>query len=51
MALAPEIEAKILRYYHVEKWRNGTIARQLHIHHSSVERVLRQAGDCATSFL
>jgi len=44
MALAPEIEAKILRYYHVEKWRNGTIARQLHIHHSSVERVLRQAG-------
>jgi len=44
MTLAPEIEAKILRYYHVEKWRNGTIARQLHIHHSSVERVLRQAG-------
>lgn len=44
MTLAPEIEAKILRYYHVEKWRNGTIARQLRIHHSSVERVLRQAG-------
>lgn len=44
MTLSPEIEAKILRYYHVEKWRNGTIARQLHIHHSSVERVLRQAG-------
>ncbi|MDP2829341.1 MAG: IS21 family transposase [Sulfuricellaceae bacterium] len=44
MTLALDIEAQILRYYHVEKWRNGTIARQLHIHHSSVERVLRQAG-------
>lgn len=44
MTLTPEIEAQILRYYHVEKWRNGTISKQLHIHHSSVERVLRQAG-------
>jgi transposase len=44
MTLAPEIEAQILRYYHVEKWRNGTIAKQLQIHHSSVERVLRHAG-------
>ena len=44
MTLAPDIEAQILRYYHVEKWRYGTIAAQLHIHHSSVERVLRQAG-------
>jgi transposase len=44
MTLPPEIEAQILRYYHVEKWRTGTIARQLHIHHSSVARVLRQAG-------
>jgi transposase len=44
MTLPPDIEAQILRYYHVEKWRNGTIARQLHVHHSSVERVLRQAG-------
>ena len=44
MTLPPDIEAKILRYYHVEKWRNGTIARQLHVHHSSVTRVLSQAG-------
>jgi transposase len=44
MALTPELEAQILRYYHVEKWPIGTIARQLHIHHGSVERVLRQAG-------
>ena len=44
MALPPELEAQILRYHHVEKWRIGTIARQLHVHHGSVERVLRQAG-------
>ena len=44
MALPPEIEAQILRYHHVEKWPIGTIARQLHVHHGSVERVLRQAG-------
>jgi len=44
MALPPELEAQILRYHHVEKWRIGTIARQLCVHHGSVERVLRQAG-------
>lgn len=44
MSMAPDLEAQILRYRHVEKWRIGTIARQLHVHYSSVERVLRQAG-------
>ncbi len=44
MAIPPELEAKILRYFHVEKWRVGTIARQLGIHHSTVDRVLSQAG-------
>ena len=44
MAIAPELEAKILRYFHVEKWRTGTIARQLGIHHGTVDRVLSQAG-------
>jgi transposase len=44
MTMPPEFEASVLRYYHVEKWRVGTIARQLHVHHGSVERVLRQAG-------
>lgn len=44
MALTPELEAQILRYHHVEKWPIGTIARHLHVHHGSVERVLRQAG-------
>jgi len=39
-----ELEAKILRYHHVERWPVGTIARQLGVHHDTVERVLRQAG-------
>ena len=40
----PDIEAQILRYYHAEKWTVGTIARQLHVHHTVVRRVLAQAG-------
>jgi transposase len=35
-------EAEILRLYHAEKWRVGTIAAQLHLHHSTVRRVLAQ---------
>jgi hypothetical protein len=44
MVMPPDIEAQMLRYYHAEKWTVGTIARQLHIHHSMVRRVLAQAG-------
>ena len=44
MTIPPETEAQILRYYHVEKWRIGTIARQLHVHYDTVARVLAQAG-------
>jgi transposase len=44
MTIPPELEAQILRYHHVEKWRAGTIARQLHVHHGTVMRVLAQAG-------
>ena len=44
MAISPELEAKILRYYHVEKWLVGTIARQLGVHHGTVDRVLSQSG-------
>src|ERR1700694_5177801 len=40
----PDLEAQILRYHHVEKWRIGTIARQLHVHRGTVMRVLAQAG-------
>ena len=40
MTIGVELEAQILRYYHVEKWRCGTIARQLHVHRGTVQRVL-----------
>jgi len=42
--ISPQIEAEILRLYHAEKWRIGTIARQLGIHHSVIRRVLAQDG-------
>jgi hypothetical protein len=38
------LEAQMLRYYHVENWPCGTIARQLHVHRGTVQRVLAQAG-------
>lgn len=44
MTISADLEAKILRYHHVEKWRVGTIARQLKVHHSVVTRVLARAG-------
>ena len=44
MALTPELEAQILRHYHAERWRIGTIASQLNIHRDSVARVIGQAG-------
>ena len=44
VAILPDLEAQILRYYHAEKWRINTIARQLHVHHGTVARVLAQAG-------
>jgi transposase len=44
MTISPELEAQILRYYHAEQWRIGTIAAQLGVHHSTVTRVLTQAG-------
>jgi transposase len=44
MTIPPDLEAQILRYYHVEKWRIGTISRQLHVHPETVARVLAQAG-------
>jgi len=38
------VEAQILRLHFVEQWGVNTIARQLGIHHSTVDRVLSQAG-------
>lgn len=37
-------EAEILRLHHAEKWPVGTISAQLGHHHTTVRRVLAQAG-------
>ena len=42
MTISQEVSAQILRFYHVERWRVGTIASQLGVHHSIVRRVLDQ---------
>jgi transposase len=42
--ISRELEAQILRLHHAEGWPVGTLARQLNIHHSTVRRVLGQAG-------
>jgi transposase len=42
--IPPETEAEILRLYHAEKWKVGTIAAQLGVHHTTVRRVLAQAA-------
>ena len=44
MTIEKALEAKILRYHFVEHWGPHTIAAQLGIHHSTVDRVLSQAG-------
>jgi transposase len=42
--ISRELETEILRLYHAEHWPIGTLARQLHLHHDTVRRVLSQAG-------
>jgi len=44
LTISKDLEAKILRYHFVECWGPHTIATQLGIHHSAVDRVLSQAG-------
>jgi transposase len=44
MAIAPELRAQILRLYQAERWRVGTIARQLNLHRDTVKRVLEHAS-------
>ena len=44
MTISSDLAAKIKRYHYVERWRIGTIARQLGVHHSTVKRVLSQVG-------
>ena len=42
--ISKEREAEILRLYHAERWRVNTIAGQLSVHHTTVQRVLAQSG-------
>lgn len=42
--ISPERVAEIRRLHESEKWKPGTIAKQLHVHHGTVRRVLTQAG-------
>jgi transposase len=42
--ISKDKEADILRLFHAEKWKVNTIATQLGIHHSTVQRVLAHAG-------
>ncbi len=44
MAISAELQAQILRYHHVEKWRANTIAHQLGVHHHTVQSVLARSG-------
>jgi transposase len=42
--ISRHLEAEILRLYHAEGWRIGTLCRQLKLHRDTVRRVLAQAG-------
>jgi transposase len=44
MSQAPDLEMQILDHYLVDKLRVNTIARQLSVHHTVVQRVLAQAS-------
>ncbi len=44
MTVPKETEAEILRLHFAEKWPKNTIAKQLSLHHSVVERVLIAGG-------
>lgn len=42
--IAKELEAEIVRLYHGERWPIGTLARQVGVHHTTVQRALRHTG-------
>ena len=44
MAIDKKTRAEILRLRHAEKWKIGTIASQLRVHHITVRRVLADDG-------
>ena len=37
-------KAEVIRLYHAEHWKIGTISRQLGLHHGTIERILYQEG-------
>jgi hypothetical protein len=39
MPITAEIEAEIIRLFHAERWRRGTIARQFGLHPSTIYRI------------
>ena len=39
-----DLKPDVLRLFFAEKWRSGTIARQLNVHHSVVRRVVETTG-------
>lgn len=47
MIIPVDLRAQILRLYQAERWRVGTIARQLQVHRDTVRRLLAQAGSAA----
>lgn len=51
MTISDNLKANILRYHHVEKWRVGTISKQLNVHYTVVKRVLSQAGIPKSQFI
>jgi transposase len=44
MTISAELEHRIVCLYRAERWRIGTIARQLGVHRDTVRRVVQQAG-------
>ena len=44
VTIPAELAAKILRYFHVETWPVGTVARPLGLHRGTVDRMRSQAG-------
>ena len=44
MAIDKQTRAEILRLFFAEKWKIGTIARQLGVHHNTVDRIVGEAG-------
>jgi len=44
MPVSLEVEARVRRLFHAEKWKIGTIARELSLHPDVIRRILAGAG-------